>query len=111
MEGLQLEALLVDIGTTLLQCQRIVQLCVERQHVQLHRLSVNLFYGVHHVLNELCVTGSCRVNPDNHLRLLRLLLVGTLCLHLLAIGVDGLDALFVNFLDGQSQQFEEPCGE
>ena len=107
MEGFQLQGLLVDIRATLLQRERIIQFRVEGQHVQLHRLTVHLLYGVHHVLNELRIRGARWVDPYHHLRLLGLLLVRTLRTHLFAIGVNRLLAHLISSHDGRSQEFEQ----
>ena len=100
VEGFELQRLLVDVCPTFLQRQCVVQLSVEGQHVQLHGLAIHLLHGIHHILNKLRVRGSCRMDAYHHLRLLGLLLVGTLRLHQLTIGVDGLLAHLVGLHDG-----------
>ena len=53
MEGFQLHRLLINPRTTLLHGDRIIQLGIEGEHMQLHGLAIHLFHVVHHVLNEL----------------------------------------------------------
>ena len=107
VEGLEFQTLLVNPRTALLYAHGVVQLGVEGQHVQVHLLAVHLFHGVHHVLYELGVGGTCRMHPDYHLGLLGLLLVSPLGAHLLTIGVDGVTPCLVGLYDGRCQQFEQ----
>ena len=104
MKRFQLETLLIDIRTTLLQIERIIQLCVECQHVQLHHLAIDFLHRIDHILNKLRIRGTCRMHPDHHFRLLRLLLVSTFGAHLLTIGVNGILAHLISIYDRSSQQ-------
>ena len=111
MEGFELETDFVNPRTSLLEAQGIVQLGVKGQHVELHLLAIHHLDRVHHILNELGVTGSGWVNPHHHLRLLGFLLVGTFGFHQFSIGIDGFLALLVGFDYGQRKQFEQPRSE
>ena len=90
MESLKFKRLLVNPTSTFLYRQGVVQLSVEGQHVQLHRLAIHFFHSVHHVLNKLGVTCTRRVDTYSNLRLLRLLLVGAFRFHLLTVGINGI---------------------
>ena len=107
MERFELQGLLVDIRTTFLQRQGIIQLRVEGQHVQLHRLAIHFLLGVHHVLDKLGITRSRWMDPHHHLRLLWLLLIRTFRTHLFAIGVDRLFADLISSHDGRCQQLKQ----
>ena len=71
--------------------------------MQLHRLAIHLLHRVHHVLDELRIRGSGRVDANHHLGLLRLLLIGPLRAHLLAVGIDGILADLVRCHDRPRQ--------
>ena len=103
MEGFELQGLLIDVSTTFLQRQRIVELRIKGQHVQLHLLTIYHLYGIHHVLDELGIRGSRWVDTHHHLRLLGLLLVGTLRAHLLTIGINSVFANLISSHDGRCQ--------
>ena len=75
--------------------------------MKLHLYPINYLDGVHHILNELSIRGTGRMDANDHLRLLRLFLVGALGLHLLAVGIDGILALLVSINDGCREQFVE----
>ena len=107
MEGLQLQRLLVDPRTALLHRHGVVELRVERQHVQLHRLAVDLLNAIHHVLNKLRIRGSGWMHAHDHPGLLGLLLVSPFRAHLLAIGIDGVLADLVSRHNRRSDEFEE----
>ena len=109
MESLQFERLLINPRTALLNGDGVVELRVKRQHVQLHRLAIHLLHGIYHILNKLRIRGSRWVNPDDHLGLLRLLLIRTLRAHLLTIGIDGILTQLIRSDDRRSQQFEQTC--
>ena len=111
VERLQLQRLLVDPRASALHAQRVVQLRVEGQQVQLHLLAVHHLPGIHHVLDELRVGGAGGVYAHHHLRLLRLVLVGAQALDELAVGVDGVHASLVCRLEGRRQLLVQPRGE
>ena len=111
MESFQLQRLLVYPRAAFLHRHGIVQLRVEGQHVQLHLFAIDHLYGVHHILYELGVRRTGWMYPHHHLRLRGLLLVGTLRLHQVAVGVDGLLALLVGLHDGSRQLLEQTCGK
>ena len=111
VKGLQLERLLVDPRTALLNSHGIIQLCVKSEHVELHQMSVDFLYTIHHVLDKLRIRGSGGMHADDNLRFLRLLLVGPLGAHLLSIGIDSLFAYLISSHDRCSKQLKEPGGK
>ena len=87
MEGLQLHTHLVDPRATTLQRRRVIQLRIKRQHVQLDFLPVNSFLRIQHILNQLTIRRSGRMNTNDALRLILTLLIRRLFLLILLIAV------------------------
>ena len=79
--------------------------------MELHLHAVDLLHGIHHILNELGIGGSCRMDANHHLGFLGFLLVGPLGLHLLAIGIDSLLADLVSCCDWCHQQLIQTGSE
>ena len=108
MECLEFQRHLVYPRAPFLHTQRVVQLCVEGQHVQVHFLTIYVFHRIHHVLNKLGVRRSCRMHPDHHLWLLGLFLVSPFGAHLFTIGVDGIAPHLVGSDYRCCKQLKEP---
>ena len=87
MEGLQLHTLLIDPRASALQSDGIIQLRIECQHMQLNLLALHDILGIEHILNQLAITRSCRMNPNQRLGFVLTLLVGCLLLRVLLVAI------------------------
>ena len=110
MEGLQLHALLVDPRSAALQGDRVVQLRVEGEHMQLHLLAVHHLLRVQHVLYQLAVARSGRVYADDALRPVLALLVGGPLLRVLLVAVQCGESRLVSRLHGRHQDVADVIG-
>ena len=87
MEGFELHTLFVDPRAALLQGGGVFKFRIKGEEMQLYLLALNRLLRIKHILNQLAVTRSCRVDADDALWLVLTLLVGSLLFLILLIAV------------------------
>ena len=98
VKGLEFHRLLVDPRTTALQGDRVIKLRIEREHVQLHLLTINGFLRVQHILNQLTIRCTRRMNADNPLRFILTLLIRSLFLLILLVAIQRSESSLISSL-------------